>query len=182
MEADSGTERIRVFGSMVLRQTAVALPPGTDQTKTVLDSLWDVLQADGGVGLAAPQIGIAGRACVIRKPESSGAEERLDLVNPVLKKTFGPREVFEEGCLSFPGLYFDVVRSQGMVVEFHDAQGSLQRIKDSGLLARIIQHELDHLDGVLYIDRIPTWQRLWLVPRLVWIAVAGFLARKWSNK
>lgn len=132
--------------------------------------------------MAAPQIGISGRACVILIPGESGPGERIDLVNPVLKKIFGPWEVFEEGCLSFPGLYFNVHRRRGVVVEYRDIEGKQHRRKDEGLLARIVQHELDHLDGVLFIDRIPVWRRLWLSPRLLWVVVAGLLARKWNGK
>ena len=126
--------------------------------------------------MAAPQIGVAGRACVIRDQGESGPVERLDLVNPVLKRTFGPEEVFEEGCLSFPGLYFNVVRQRGAVIEYQDAEGKQLRLKDEGLLARIAQHEMDHLDGVLFIDRIPVWKRVLLGPRLLWLIVSGTLA------
>ena len=178
MPAGSGPQRVRLFGSRILRRSSDALPAGTDQTKALLDELWEVLQDGGGVGLAAAQIGIAGRAFVIRDPGKSGSEERVDLVNPVLKKTFGPAEIFEEGCLSFPGLYFNVRRRRGAVIEYLDREGRPRRLKDEGLLVRIALHELDHLDGVLFIDRIPAWRRLWLGPRLLWVVVTGFLVRK----
>ncbi|MBU8870528.1 MAG: peptide deformylase [Gemmatimonadales bacterium] len=182
MSGGSGSERIQVYGSKVLRRSELPLPVGTAETKALLDSLWETLQADGGVGLAAPQIGASGRACVVRDPGGSGSGARIDLVNPVLKKAYGDWENFEEGCLSFPGLYFNVLRRRGAVIEFQDAEGVQRRIKDGGLLARILQHELDHLDGILFIDRIPAWQRFWLGPRLLWMVVAGFLARKWNGK
>lgn len=186
MTAGPGVERIRPFGSRVLRDVAEPLAPGTPETKALLDSLWTSLLSGGGVGLAAPQIGVPRRAFVIRDPEKSGADARIDLVNPVLKQNYGRVEKFEEGCLSFPGLYFDVLRSAGAEVEYFDAEGNECRLKDDGLLARIALHELDHLDGVLFIDRIPRWRRFWLAPRLLWVILAGrlagCLAGKWTRQ
>lgn len=163
----------------MLRRRARELPVGTEATRRLLDRLWATLQAGTGVGLAAPQIGEAVRACVVRDPEREGDEGRIDLVNPVLKSTFGPEEVFEEGCLSFPGLYFDVVRRRGVVIEYFDAEGRPQKLRDEGLVARIAQHEMDHLDGVLFIDRVGALRRAGLGPRLAWIALVGlFTGRK----
>ena len=105
----------------------------------------------------------------------------LVLINPELVSEKG-RQVDEEGCLSFPGLYFDVLRHHGAVIEYQDAEGNSCRLKDNGLLARIAQHEMDHLDGILFIDRIPAWRRFWLGPRLLWVVLAGFLARKWNGQ
>ena len=150
------------------------MPVGDPETRAVLDSLWDTLLAGNGVGLAAPQIGVAGRAFVIRDPDKPDDQSRIDCVNPVLEKVFGPEEDFEEGCLSFPGLYFDVRRRRGAVIRYHDAEGVQQVLKDDGLPARIAQHELDHLDGVLFIDRISRGRRFWLWPRLLWVAFTGF--------
>jgi len=182
LAAGPGFEPIRAFGSRVLRRASAPLKAGSPETKTLLDSLWESLEAGGGVGLAAPQIGVSGRAFVIRDPGKTGPEARIDLVNPVLKKTFGPVEIFEEGCLSFPGMYFDVLRHRGAVIDYQDAEGNSCRLKDNGLLARIAQHEMDHLDGILFIDRISAWRRFWLGPRLLWVVLAGFLARKWNGQ
>jgi peptide deformylase len=182
LTAERDPERIRSFGSRILRRVAAPLTPGSPETKALLDSLWESLQTGGGVGLAAPQIGVAGRAVVIRDPGKTGPEERIDLVNPVLKKSFGPVEIFEEGCLSFPGVYFDVRRPRGAVIEYLDAEGHSCRLKDDRLLSRIAQHELDHLDGILFIDRVSAWKRFWLGPRLLWVILAGFLAGKWNGQ
>lgn len=179
MTGEQAPAVIRTFGAAVLRRKARKLPVGADETRQLMDRLWRTLRAGTGVGLAAPQIGVAARACVLRDPErdpdGTGDAGRIDLVNPVLKKTFGPPEVFEEGCLSFPGLYFDVVRRRGVVIEYHDADGRPRTLRDEGLVARIAQHEMDHLDGVLFIDRVGGLRRMMLWPRLAWIALVGAL-------
>ncbi len=139
----------------------------TDQrTRELLDTLWETLRVDGGVGLAAPQINHDSRVVVVMDPERPPGEQRLDLVNPVILETFGPRVSFEEGCLSFPGLYRKVWRPQGAVVEFDGPQGR-QTLRNERLAARIILHEVDHLDGILFIDRLPFWTRFLLSPRLI---------------
>ena len=161
-------DRIRTYGAACLRRTSDSAGSGTPATLALLDRLWSLLAADGGVGLAAPQVGVNRRVVVIRDPERPVDEQRLDLVNPVIKTTFGERYPFEEGCLSFPGIYFEVMRPAGVVVEYEDRDGCQCRISDEGLLARIILHEMDHLEGVLFIDRISFWRRAVLLPRLIW--------------
>ncbi len=165
--------RIRIYGAACLRRPAEPAVAGSSRDNDVLDHMWSHLEQDGGVGLAAPQVGVSRQLIVIRDPESKDAGQRLDLVNPVLKTTFGEQIPFEEGCLSFPGIYFEVQRPRGVVIEFQDRNGRECRISDEGLLARIIQHEVDHLAGVLFIDRISFWRRLMLRPRLIWCRLTG---------
>lgn len=129
----------------------------------------DAMHTAGGIGLAAQQIGLARQLCVVDLRESDedftweidGARPPLDLfmplalVNPQVKavaKT--PSTIFEEGCLSFPKIRGDVVRPDAIVVTFHDERGVPHVLKCDGLLARCIQHEVDHLNGVLFIDRM----------------------------
>jgi len=166
-------EPIRTYGAACLRRRAEPAAVGAPETADLLDRMWATLRRDGGVGLAAPQIGVNQRVVVIRNPERPARDQRLDLVNPVLTTTFGEQAPFEEGCLSFPGLYFKVWRASGAVVEFLDRDGRPCRLSDEGLLARIVLHEIDHLDGVLYIDRVGIWQRLGLLPRLLWFRLTG---------
>lgn len=168
--------RIRSYGHRCLRQNARPAEPGSPETSRLLDLLWNTLAADDGVGLAAPQIGVARRVVVIRDPGQPREQQRLDLVNPIIKASFGPLEAFEEGCLSFPGLYTGVIRPAGAEVEYQDAEGRSCRLSDEGLVARIVQHEIDHLDGILFVDRLPRWKKLLLAPRLLLVVLGGYLA------
>jgi len=158
--------RVRRYGHGCLRRKVRSVDPADPATRELLDTLWAILQAEGGVGLAAPQINRDCRVVVVLDPERQRGQQRIDLVNPVILETFGPRIPFEEGCLSFPGLYTKIFRPQGAVIEYDGIQGR-SRLRDEGLAARIIQHEVDHLDGVLFIDHLSVWQRLLLGPRLI---------------
>ncbi|MFT5234364.1 MAG: peptide deformylase [Candidatus Krumholzibacteriia bacterium] len=160
--------QIRRFGSACLRRQAVPADAKSPATQELLDRMWEVLLADGGVGLAAPQIDENVRLVVVRDPDRPIGEQRLDFVNPVVTRRYGPEKYFNEGCLSFPGLYAHVLRREGIEFSFESADsGDLTTQKDHGLLARIIQHEVDHLDGVLFIDHLSVWDRLMLGPQLL---------------
>jgi len=169
---------IRSFGARCLRRRARPVDPRAPETAALLDRLWTTLQDDGSVGLAAPQIGALDRVVVIRNPGLPEGEQRLDLVNPEVMSTFGPAVPFTEGCLSFPGLFTMVLRPKGVVVEHDTAEGRVE-FRDDRLVARIVQHEVDHLDGVLFIDHLSRVQRLQLLPRLLVIIMSGWI-RTWS--
>lgn len=158
--------RIRRYGNRCLRRKATPVDPSDPEIRTLLDTLWSTLLSDGGVGLAAPQIGQGSRVVVVIDPERPPSLQKLELVNPVITNTFGPRVPFEEGCLSFPGLYTTVWRTQGAVVEFDGPQGKCT-LREEGLAARIIQHEIDHLDGILFVDHLSVWTKILLLPRLM---------------
>nr|MEE4269367.1 peptide deformylase [Candidatus Krumholzibacteria bacterium] len=178
-QAEGGTGLLRIlsYGAAVLRQVAIEAQPGSGETRELLDDMWRTLTDDGGVGLAAPQVGVARRVIVVRNPEQPAARQRLDLVNPRVIRTFGDDHPFEEGCLSFPGLYTTVWRPRGVEVEFHDIDGQVQRLKDDGLVARIILHEIDHLEGILFIDHLSFARRLWHLPRLTLILAGNVLGK-----
>ena len=160
------TERIRRYGNGCLRRVADPVDCHAPGTRDLLDTMWRTLAAGGGVGLAAPQIGHAARVLVVSDPERPRGRQRLELVNPEIRSTFGPSVPFEEGCLSFPGVYTTIIRPKGVEVVFDSPEGR-QTLREEGLAARIIQHEVDHLDGVLFIDHLSARQRLLLWPRLV---------------
>jgi peptide deformylase len=174
-------ETIRKYGDPCLRRRAEPADPAAADTAALRETMWAAMNADGGVGLAAPQIGCNRRVIVVRDPGQPAGRQRMDLVNPVITRTFGPLVPFREGCLSFPGLYTTVRRPQGVVVE-HDGSYGRVRIEDDGLAARIIQHEIDHLDGVLFIDYLSWGKRSLLWPRLGLIAVSGFMDRAFAGK
>jgi len=158
--------RIRRYGNRCLRRRARSVDLADQRTRELLDTLWATLRAEGGVGLAAPQINRDCRVVVVIDQSRPPGHQRIDLVNPVILKTFGPRVSFEEGCLSFPGLYTKVWRPRGAVVEFDGPEGR-QTLRDEGLAARIILHEIDHLDGILFIDHLPVRKKILLPPRLM---------------
>ncbi len=160
---DGPAARILVYGDARLRRVSRDVAAGEDVNRLV-DGMLGALQAAGGVGLAAPQVGDLRRVIVCRDPGSSAAP--VVMVNPVILAREGPRVGFEEGCLSFPGLYLTLPRPQGIEVRYEDRDGRTRTLRDRGLLARIIQHEVDHLDGVLFCDHLPPWRRWLLAGRL----------------
>jgi peptide deformylase len=111
----------------------------------------DTMRTEGGVGLAAPQIGIPLRLAVIQMPGDNS--EPIVLINPEVVKRSGEREVIE-GCLSVPGYHGEIIRSESITIKALNTQGKRFRIKATGLMAQTLEHELDHLNGVLYIDHI----------------------------
>ena len=124
----------------------------------LLKDMWDTMAAARGVGLAAPQIGLSLRLAVIDvKPE--GKAQRLVLINPVLLSSEGEQKK-EEGCLSLPGVYAKLSRAARVRVRALDEHGEPWEMAGTGLLARAFQHEIDHLDGKLYVDRLPFEERL----------------------
>jgi peptide deformylase len=106
------------------------------------------MEVEKGVGLAAPQVGSDLRICVIRIDNES-----FVLINPKIKLSSRKKDIFEEGCLSFPGKFFPVERPIKVKVQARDLEGKKFKIKADGLLARVLQHEIDHLEGILVIDR-----------------------------
>jgi len=124
----------------------------------LLRDMWATMAAARGVGLAAPQIGLSLRLAVIdTRPE--GKSNRIVLINPEIVKLEGELND-EEGCLSLPGVYARLKRHSRATVRALDEHGVPRELRGEGLLARAFQHEIDHLDGKLYIDRIPFEERL----------------------
>jgi peptide deformylase len=106
------------------------------------------MEAEKGIGLAAPQVGSGLRICVVKVDNTVHI-----LVNPKIKSSSRKKEIFEEGCLSFPGKFFPIERPIKVKVKAKNLAGKKIKIKADGLLARVFQHEIDHLDGILIIDR-----------------------------
>lgn len=176
-----GADRIRRFGNRCLRRVAEPVDASAASTRDLLDTMWVTLSRDGGVGLAAPQIDRPVRVVIVKDPERPRGQQRIELVNPEILSTFGPQVPFEEGCLSFPGLYTDIMRPKGVEVAW-DAPEGRRTLRDEGLASRIIQHEVDHLDGVLFIDHLSAWGRFMLWPRLVWYLVSESWYKQFAGK
>jgi peptide deformylase len=140
---------IRRYPDAVLRRKARRVPSIDRGIQEFIDEMIETLKKASGAGLAAPQVGVSLRIVVIQLPE----KELLVLINPEVVKRVGEREV-EEGCLSIPGYRGTVKRSAVVTVKARDRQGKEIRIKGEELLCQALEHELDHLNGVLYIDRL----------------------------
>lgn len=148
---------LHLLGSPVLRQKAAAVAQVDDTVRALVDDLFETMRAAKGVGLAANQIGVARRVAVV----DVGDEEPppLALINPVIVERGDEDETAEEGCLSIPEIFGDVVRSERVVVEALDREGRPFRAEAHGYKARAIQHEIDHLDGILFLDHLSAVKR-----------------------
>jgi len=143
----------------VLRQKAPELPKITKKTQLLIDDMFRIMKAANGIGLAAPQIGILQRVIVV-SPEGM---RPTALINPKIVRREG-EGIGEEGCLSIPGLYGNVTRPTAVLVEALDRKGRNVKLELEGLKARVIQHEIDHLDGVLFIDKVDHKSLHWMHP------------------
>jgi peptide deformylase len=139
---------VRVFGDPVLRQRAREVEELDGEVARLVDSMYDTLQDALGLGLAAPQVGVLKRLYVYDLGEGPAV-----LVNPEIVESSG-EWAYEEGCLSVPGLHFEIVRPKLVTVRGVDLDGQEVVIEGDELMGRLIQHEIDHLDGVLLLDRL----------------------------
>jgi peptide deformylase len=140
----------------VLRQKAKKVRRVDASAQKLIDDMFESMHAANGLGLAAPQIGVSLRVLVIELPkgeESSDSSDPIALVNPEIVKADG-EQFGEEGCLSIPGYVGMVRRAMKVTVKGLNRKGKEVRVKGEGLLARALQHEIDHLDGVLFTDRL----------------------------
>jgi peptide deformylase len=143
----------------VLRQKAAPISKITKKTQDLVDTMLRIMRAANGIGLAAPQLGISQRIIVVA-PEGM---KPTALINPRVVKSDGS-EVGEEGCLSIPGLYGDVTRPATVEVEALDRKGHKISLSLKGMKARVVQHEIDHLDGILFIDKVDAPTLHWMHP------------------
>lgn len=155
--------KLRYMGDPVLREKAAPVAEVTDETRRLIADMFDTMYAEEGVGLAAPQVGVTDRIIVV-DPRDEDIEP-FALINPQVVH-FGDELVRdEEGCLSIPGLKEIVERSAAVRVEAINIEGESIAIDAEGLLARILQHEVDHLDGILFLDRVSALKRKMLLAR-----------------
>lgn len=143
----------------VLRQVATDVAEVGPKISKLVDDMLKIMKQANGVGLAAPQVGVGKRVIVIA-PEGM---RPLPLINPVIVEQSGEM-IGQEGCLSIPGLYGDVTRSAAVVVEAYDRKGKPVTYEMEGMAARVVQHEIDHLDGVLFIDKVDVATLHWSHP------------------
>ena len=143
-----GVLKVRLYGDSVLRKKCQEVEEINKKIRELLDNMAETMYRNKGVGLAAPQVGVLKRAIVVDIGEGLTA-----LANPKILWRQG-KEIAPEGCLSLPGIFLDIKRSQEVVVEGIDKDGETQQIGAADLFARALQHEIDHLNGILIIDHI----------------------------
>jgi peptide deformylase len=148
---DAALRQVRKFGDPVLRATALAVDRFDERLKAEVERMGELMHDALGVGLAATQLGVLHRVLVYRAYPDDPVTA---LVNPVLEWTSEELETAEEGCLSLPGVHVEVERPMRVRVRAQDETGEAREVEAEGLEARVIQHEIDHLDGVLILDRI----------------------------
>lgn len=145
--------QIREEGEEILRKKSkeVAIDEITgERIQTLIDDMIETMHNYNGVGLSAVQVGILKRVVVIEIEEE---EKKYVLINPIITKTKGEKEC-DEGCLSFPNKFGKVIRPTEVVVEFYNREGKKEKLKAKDLLAQAICHECDHLEGILFIDKV----------------------------
>ena len=146
---------VRKYGDPILRRRAESVSEVTPEIRAMLRDMIDTMYHEVGIGLAAPQVGISLRLMVVDDHKGRGPRA---LINPEIVEQAG-RVVAEEGCLSIPGIFAPVARAEWVRLEAQDEEGQPVTIDTKGLFARVIQHEMDHLDGVLFIDRLEPVRR-----------------------
>jgi len=175
MQPDAQDLEIRIIGDPVLRKRAAAVTSFGAPLKELADRMYDTMADAVGIGLAAPQIGLSMRFLVVGIPEEDTEELTLmAFANPRILEQEG-RCVMEEGCLSIPEIREDVERPARIRLAWQDLDGAAQEAWFEDLEARVILHEMDHLDGVLFTDRISPARKATLKRRLEQVAQRGHL-------
>ena len=170
------------YGSKILREKAKPVAVVDDALRRLADDMIETMHSAGGVGLAAEQVGRGERMCVIDIPENCDSPDDaafnapismpLRLFNPEIVSREGSQRD-KEGCLSFPGVGGTITRAAQVVCQYLDADNRPQMITARGFLARALQHEIDHLDGILYVDHMSAVERLAFAPKLKKLAKAN---------
>jgi len=178
---------IYLYGSEVLRQKAEEIDLADKAgIENLIQDLWDTLGRADGCGLAAPQIGISRRVVVVDGRELADTypylkDFRRTIVNPVIKEESAEKITYQEGCLSVPGIFCDVVRPKRITVEYYDEK--LEKVTETfdNFAARMVQHELSHLDGDLFTDHITPIRRKIIAKKLLNIS-HGRVSTRYNTK
>jgi peptide deformylase len=158
---------IYLYGSDVLKKKAPRMTEVTDDDIRLIQDMLETMHEASGIGLAATQVGVLKQLLVIDLSDSdkSGEMKPMAIINPEIVAEEGLVEI-EEGCLSIPDIREAVKRPEKITVRFHDTSMTLQELSADGMLARVIQHEMDHLNGILFIDHLSATKRAFLKNRL----------------
>ncbi len=145
---------LRIYGDPVLKRKCEPVDEIDDEMKSISEKMFEIMYANDGIGLAAPQIGVLKRIIVVEVEGKS-----LTLINPEIIWQSDETEITEEGCLSFPGIFTEVERAKRTRVKYITIDNEEKVVEGEGLSARVFQHEIDHLNGILFIDRISVAKR-----------------------
>ena len=153
------------YPNPVLKKKCQEIKEVTEEIRNLGQAMIESMTESQGLGIAAPQVGELKRIIAVHLVKERSSEEKSKelpqvFINPKIIKKSKKTVIDEEGCLSFPGLFLKIKRAEEVEVEALDKEGEKVQIKAEGLPARIFQHEIDHLDGVLFIDKIGFWQKL----------------------
>ena len=153
--------KVLYLGEETLRQPSQPVEHIDDALRELIREMFITMNTDQGIGLAAPQVGENIRLFIVKIDDGV---ERV-FINPLIVGTSEKQCSYEEGCLSIPKMYADVIRPESVTVQYQDINGRRKTIEATGLLARVIQHEYDHLEGILFIDRLSEKERDELVAK-----------------
>ncbi len=151
----------------ILREKSQNLEVFNDETKKLLDDMLETMYAAPGIGLAAVQIGILRRCIVIDVSKQEEKKDPLILINPIITFQSKNTSTYEEGCLSLPGFFAEIERPAECHLDYLDYNGKKKKLKAEGLLSTCIQHEIDHLNGVLFIDYLSKLKKDMIIKKLV---------------
>ena len=160
-------KKIVIEPDPILRKKSQSLEKVDDQLRKLMDDMLETMYAAPGIGLAAVQIGILKRIIVIDVSKKEEEKKPLFLINPEIKLKSKKTSIYEEGCLSLPGYFAEIEGPAECIVEFIDYYGKKKELKAEGLLSTCIQHEIDHLNGVLFIDHISRLKRDMITRRVI---------------
>ncbi len=152
---------LRYYGDPVLRETGKPIDVFDDELREFAESMIETMRIERGIGLAAPQVGESIRLIVALAMEDIDDDDApaMVLVNPKVVEKSKETWSFEEGCLSIPGITASVLRAREVEIEYQDLDGNTQTIRNNKLFGRILQHEIDHINGVLFIDYLSSAQK-----------------------
>jgi len=159
-------KKILTEPNKLLRQISKPVESVSDEERKLMDDMLDTMYAAPGIGLAAIQIGIPKRIIVMDISRDEDKKEPRYFVNPIIKNKNKEKAKYEEGCLSVPDQFAEIERPNACEVEYLDYDGKKQLLKADGLLATCIQHEMDHLEGILFIDYLSKLKRSMIIKKL----------------
>jgi peptide deformylase len=157
-DVDVSKLEIITYPNTKLKMIAQPLDIITGNTKALVEKMLEIMYENNGVGLAAPQLGVLQRIVVL-DPQIDDINEPHILINPTIISHTDELTELKEGCLSLPGLYLDISRPNEIVVEYMDINGEIKKLEAADFLAKIIQHEIDHLNGKLIIDHLSSLKK-----------------------